>query len=262
MIPVIKASRVAQSGVSLRLHPRLMRAASGKQVLPLADAIGQAGSSAAPDARFHDTFAQAPAAGMIDADAAAYAAGDLVRHDPHVQGYEAGFADGRREGWEAGHEEGLHDGLQQGRQDANSAAQVQADALDALGAAIAEACTQRRAAIEAGAVEIAFAALLRLIGQCAGDRAAVADTVRRVLEQVPDRTLQSIRLSPTDHALLEQGGHGLNLGGALLVSDERVEVGGCFIDTDAGSLDGRLETQLSELKTLLVELHQAHEAQP
>lgn len=272
MIPVIKTSRLAESGVALRRHPRLMRGAGRNPDQTIADAPRPAGDDASRPMPLEgsglpaSSSASTPAATAgndemaLDADAAAYAAGELARHDPYAEGYDKGFEEGQHAGWDTGQVEGLRDGLKKGREDADAAARVQADALEALGTAITEACTQRRAAIEAGAIEIAYAAVLRLIGESAGERTVVADTVRRVLEQLPDRTLQCIRVSPADHALLLQGAHGLNLGGAQLVADERVELGGCIIDTDAGSLDGRLETQLSELKTLLVELHQAHES--
>ena len=277
MIPVIKASRLAEAGVALRRHPRLVRGPGRQPEQAIADVPGPAGDNAPLSTPLHalrspaftpvGTHAAITADDevLLDADAAAYVTGELVRHDPYAEGYDYGFEEGQRTGWGAGHEEDLRDGLQKGREDAGAAARVQADALDALGAAITQACAQRRAAVEAGAIEIAYAAVLRLIGESAGDRTVVSDTVRRVLEQLQDRTLLCIRVSPADHALLQQRAHGLNLGGALLVADERVELGGCIIDTDAGSLDGRLETQLSELKTLLVELHQSHqshEAQP
>lgn len=266
MIPVIKGSRLAVAGVALRRHPRPVRD-SGEQA-------GQASApstacSPAPVYRRDGAIPDAEVDVDVDADAAARVVAAPPRQDPCAEGYDAGYdsgyATGQRTGWGAGHEEGLRDGVQMGREDAGAAARVQADALEKLGAAVAHACTQHRAAIESGAIEIAYAAVLRLIGERAGDRAVVADIVRRVLEQMPERTLHSIRVSPVDHALLQQGAHGLKLRGALLVADERVGLGGCIIDTDAGSLDGRLETQLSELKTLLVTLHQAHpfhEAQP
>ena len=259
MIPVIKLSRVAVSGVPLRRHPRLMRAASPQPVTPFADTYDAAQHGAPSDDASSETgYAEAGAA----LAGAQLSAGHKDPKDSHAEAYDTGFAEGRQQGWNAGHEEGLHTGLQQGRQDADSAARLQADALTALGDAITEAWTRNQAALEAGAIEIAYAALLRIIGQSAGDLAAVTDIVRRVLEQAPERTLQRIRLSPADHALLTQDGHGLNLGGALLVADERVTTGGCIIDTDVGSLDGRLETQLQELKMMLVELHRVSESQP
>ena len=250
MIPTIKASRVAGSGVPLRQHPRRLQASMGKHAGPAADVECLADSDAAPSAA-EEMSAGAP----VDVRA-------VAPPDHYALGYDAGFAAGRREGWDAGRKEGQDVGLQQGRLDVDDAAAAQASLIEALGVTIGEACTQRSAAIEAAAIEIAFAALLRLIGLSAGDVTVVADIVQRVMEQAPERILQAIRLAPADHALLAQGGHGLNLGNALLVADERVSLGGCIVDTDAGSLDGRLETQLAELKTLLVGLHRAQGAQP
>ena len=261
MMPVIKLSlsRMAASGVSLRRHPRLLRAAGPHPATPVADAY----DAACRDTPSDDAILEAEYAEVGASAAGGRSGGD--REDQkvrHAEAYDTGFAEGRQQGLDAGREEGLHAGLQQGRQEADSAARLQADALTALGDALTEACNRNQAALEAGAIEIAYAALLRIIGQSAGDLAVVTDTVRRVLEQAPERTLQRIRLSPADHALLTWNEHGLNLGGALLVADERVLTGGCIIDTDAGSLDGRLETQLQELRMLLVELHRANGSQP
>lgn len=259
MNPVIKASRVAASGVPLRQHPRRPPVPAGKTVVPPPNVGLDAGERLMQRAGLEASYA-----GTADAGAAVFdprATDEPVCDEFYTKGYDAGFAAGRQEGWDAGHEQGLQAGLQQGRQDAEEAARIKAVALDALRAAIAEAAGRHGAAVEAGAIEIAFAALSRLIGQSVGDLAVVAGTVRRVLEQAPERALQTIRLSPTDHALLTQDGHEPGLGNALLLADERVSAGGCIVDTDAGSLDGRLETQLAELKTLLVGLHRAHGAQ-
>lgn len=258
MTPVIKASRVAATGVPLRQHPRVAHAAERLPAQQLADVPDLAGGRAPMSGP--ESMPGTPAAGAAVAAAAPGDDGRFTQDDLHAQAYDAGFAAGRQEGWDAGREMGMHDGMQQGRQDADAAATAQAAALAALGAAIAEACTRRSAAIEAMAIEIAFAALSKLIGQSAGDPAVVTATVQRVLEQLPDRALRAIRVSPAHHALLTQNGHALKSGSAILVADERVLIGGCIVDTDAGSLDGRLETQLLELKTLLVGLQRAHGA--
>lgn len=85
--------------------------------------------------------------------------------------------------------------------------------------------------------------------------------MRAVLEQLPDRKLLSIHLAPADHALLHDEAQPPRLGAAL-VADERVALGGCIVETDAGSLDGRLETRLAELKAVLLEARHVQEQAP
>ena len=46
-----------------------------------------------------------------------------------------------------------------------------------------------------------------------------------------------------------------------LVADERVELGGCLIETDGGTLDGRLETQLKRLRDTLLDAARAPAAE-
>jgi flagellar biosynthesis/type III secretory pathway protein FliH len=126
-----------------------------------------------------------------------------------------------------------------------------------LADAISAASAAWETALEAGAVEIAYAAVLRIIGQTMCSRDAVVAMVRKVMEQLPERRALSIHLSPSDHALLEADAQLAPLGGVKLVPDERVDIGGCIVETDAGSLDGRLETQLAGLRDLLLSLHRS-----
>ena len=195
MMPVIKASRLAESGVALRRHPRLLRGPGQKPEEVIADVHRPAGDDASrlePShvfgvAAYAPASTQAALAGNdkapIDADAAACIAGELTRRDSYAEGYDNGFEEGQRTGWGAGHEEGLRNGLQKGSEDTRAAAQVRADALEALGAAINEACAQRRAAVEAGAIEIAYAVVLRLIGESVGERTSTATLTATTLAQ-------------------------------------------------------------------------------
>lgn len=262
---MIKVSRIAGTGVVLRRHPRLAEATGPGNDLnsPEPEKSQTLKAGITKDA---DTVVPLPAAFVpADTDAAFREISEAPIEERCAQHYANGLEEGQRSGHEAGHADGVQEGLRQ----AESAARIHAAALDKLGIAIVEACTeactQGQAAIEAGAIEIAYAALLQLLGERAGDRLVVADAVRLVLAQLRERTPMSIRLSPADHALLAEEAHGLEIGDARLVADERVVLGGCIVDTDAGSLDGRLETRLAELASMLLDLHRTRgpdEAQP
>lgn len=170
----------------------------------------------------------------------------------------AGYKESRQQGWDAGYEAGTQEGLRQGREEV-LALQSCNERLAAMTDAISSVSQAWHAELESAAIEIGYTALLRIVGQKAGDRATVESMVRAVLEQLPERRLLNIHLAPADHALFHNGEGALPSLGAVLVADERVTMGGCIVETDAGSLDGRLETRLAELKAVLVELHNARE---
>ncbi len=70
-----------------------------------------------------------------------------------------------------------------------------------------------------------------------------------------DRERLVVRVSPRDHELLAAEGLKPKNGDAHaveLLADERVELGGCLIETGGGTLDGRLETQLKRLRDTLL----------
>jgi flagellar biosynthesis/type III secretory pathway protein FliH len=187
--------------------------------------------------------------------------GDLIEsamENPSVPNAGIGYEQSRQQGWDAGYEMGMQEGLRLGREEV-LALQSCNERLAAVTEAISLMGDAWQAELESAAIEIGYAALLRIVGQKAGDRAIVEGMVRAVLEQLPERRLLNIHLAPADHALFHNGEGVLPNLGAVLVADERVSMGGCIVETDAGSLDGRLETRLAELKAVLVEMHHARE---
>ena len=197
----------------------------------------------------HDQVAVSAIAG----DPLESAAVNLARLDAAAR-----YEESRQQGWDAGYEAGIQEGLRQGREEV-LALQSCNERLAAVTDAISSMSQAWQSELESAAIEIGYAALLRIVGQKAGDRATVESMVRAVLEQLSERRLLNIHLAPADHALFHNGEGVLPSLGAVLVADERVTMGGCIVETDAGSLDGRLETRLAELKAVLVEIHNARE---
>ena len=96
-------------------------------------------------------------------------------------------------------------------------------------------------------VEIAFEAIGKILGESLARRDGVQAVVREVIRGVREREHLVVRVSPRDHELLAREGFKPKNGDAQaieLLADDRVELGGCLIETAGGTLDGRLETQL------------------
>lgn len=152
-----------------------------------------------------------------------------------------------REGWAAGHAKGLADAEAQQRDKLQQ--------LDQLMRNAGLAFTQQIEGLEDIAVGIAFEAVAKLLGQALVRREGVQAMVSTVLEQVKEQERLVVRLAPADFYLLLQHAPGqpaLAHPGVELVPDERVALAGCLVETGAGSLDARLETQWAALRDLLL----------
>ncbi len=77
--------------------------------------------------------------------------------------------------------------------------------------------------------------------------------VREALEMAAGSTQIQVRLNPTDHAAL--GGQVetlvaelVRVGGAEVIADETISVGGCRVDTRFGGIDQQFEAQLARIE--------------
>jgi len=151
-------------------------------------------------------------------------------------------------GWQEGREAGLAKAMSE------HAAQ-----LKALGALLHSARSRLDEGIgelsELGA-EIAFEAVCKVLGQALTTREAVLAAVRETVRRARDRSQLTLRVSPADFAAIRE--HlgtvldGLEAGQVEVAADDRVELGGCLLETPAGQLDGRLEVQLANLRQALL----------
>jgi len=119
----------------------------------------------------------------------------------------------------------------------------------------------RRSLLEEAAektCDLAFAVAARVLRrEAAADPAAVVPQVRELLQRAAAADSLTLRLSSRDHALLTSHPELLpeanGLTGLRLRADSSVADGGCLLETEAGGLDARLETQLEILQTAVRE---------
>lgn len=187
-------------------------------------------------------------------------------------GADVGFEQGLEEGRSAGMREGLQ-GAQQRVDEAMRAArkefeqlagqrlqEFKAEAtarlaqLERVVAGFEVASTRRVEELEADAIALAYGAVCKLLGEQAGDAATIAAIVRQGMAQLRGSSLLTVRMNDSDlRALLgDEQGRRLQASAPQVkwIADAAVTAGGCLIDTTAGSLDARLETQLSALRVL------------
>jgi len=102
------------------------------------------------------------------------------------------------------------------------------------------------------AVEIAFAALTRVVGERFGDEAFTRSVVSQAVDSVRGARKVAVHVAQQDYELMSQFADEITASGQIseieFVADPRVTVGGCMIETETGVWDARLETQLQRLR--------------
>lgn len=178
---------------------------------------------------------------------------------------EAGFARGRSEGWaagveqgrvagrEEGHGPGFEEGMQAGLAEGKAAGLAQyEDAVGLLGDVARSARTALTTAVSQ-TEDVIAAIVFQTVCKIVGDKLLTAEGCRAVLQQVLAKANQdevvAIRISPVDFERLQSAEPDMDearakaLSSIPLLPDDAVELGGCLVTLENGSIDGRIETQ-------------------
>jgi flagellar assembly protein FliH len=165
-----------------------------------------------------------------------------------------------RPSWQAEVEQAMQEAAEAGRISGHEAGRAEwADRIDRLDAML----SSLRARLAEGLanqddllVELAFEATVRILGQAAPTREGVQAVVREALVSLRDREQVVLLVAPGDLDIVRSMGVDLarlaGSKGVEIVADDRVEWGGCLIETASGGLDARLETQVQRLRDLML----------
>ena len=167
----------------------------------------------------------------------------------------------RRQGYAVGYAEGMA----AGRADAERIVQQQAAAEKAIwrediAAFIGHIETEREAAwtaMEPQIISMVFELAKHVIKQeVEVSRDVALSVTRNALRRVVEGGTLRIRVNAEDLQTVRGNREELltlvdNIRHVEIIEDRRVGVGGCIVETDAGSIDARLETQLAEAASLL-----------
>lgn len=154
---------------------------------------------------------------------------------------------------------GRQEGLERGMAEARVRLEQALEAVAAAERAMAEMHDRYVTEAEAAAVDLAFQIAEKVIGTTiATDREAVLGVVSGALLRTTDRDHLVLEVNPGDFELVRDSAAELaaRLGGISrmeVVSERRVEAGGCVVRTEAGEIDARVSSQLERVRRLLAE---------
>ena len=101
-------------------------------------------------------------------------------------------------------------------------------------------------------VDTAFVIAEKIVRDKVEERSIINETLTEALKKVLGANKFLVKLNPKDIELINTESKNMMKEAALskikYESDDSVDVGGCLIETDIGSADGRISSQLAELK--------------
>ncbi|MER3427746.1 MAG: HrpE/YscL family type III secretion apparatus protein [Pyrinomonas sp.] len=138
--------------------------------------------------------------------------------------------------------------------------EAQEGALAELHELLINARERREAAIvqaERDLLRLAVRIAEKIIGrELRTDPAAIADIVATALRHARQQEMLTVRVNPADAALVQRERERIDPMGRArfldVVADPRIASGGCVIETESGTIDARLETQLRALERALL----------
>jgi flagellar assembly protein FliH len=152
----------------------------------------------------------------------------------------------------AGFEQGVHDG--------RAAAQAEMDEMiETMRGLIDMARIERHKIIEGAEPEIlrlSMAIAERILhAHVALDPATVLDMTRSAITRLVNRETVTVRVNPADIELMREHRDQLmtmnDIDNMRLIEDQRVDRGGVVIETEAGTIDAKIATQLREVRRLM-----------
>jgi flagellar assembly protein FliH len=151
---------------------------------------------------------------------------------------------------------GYDDGMNDGR----AAAQAEMDEMMATMRGLIEmARAERHKIIESAEpelVRLSVAIAERVLhAHVAVEPGAVLEIVRSAISRIVDRETITVRVNPADLELMREHRDQLmamnDVDNMRLIEDQRVDRGGVVVETEAGTVDAKLTTQLREVRRLM-----------
>lgn len=180
----------------------------------------------------------------------------IVREQADLEAHEAALQASRETGYKDGYKEGYETGMQTGDDEGRAAYTAGLQQLEDLAHNLDQTVERSLGEAEDMMVSIVFEAVCKIVGDSLATREGVSAVVREALARTRGKSALVIRVNPLDLELIEEGSAFGVASETDWRADDTVPMGGCIVESEYGTLDARIDTQLNQLKrTLLAARH-------
>ncbi len=151
----------------------------------------------------------------------------------------------KKEREDIGYDEGYRAGLDIANKESEKEIEHITTLLESLGSSLELVVEEHNSIIK----EVIYIAICKVLGESLQGKDNRLALITHVLTTIDCTNPYKIKVSPNDYnILLKDITNKSNISNTIVEADERVEIGGCIVETNKGIFDGRLEVQLAHLK--------------
>ena len=159
------------------------------------------------------------------------------------QSYEKGFSDGQKSAFEK---------LEKEYKDKIS---IKYFDIDNIISSLDKSISGYGDVFEKVVIDLAVSIAEKILKREIAERSIINETLSEAVKKVLGSNKVLVKINPADLAVLNDGERNhltdFSFSKIQFEPDERIERGGCFIETEIGNVDARISSQFSELKKLL-----------
>jgi len=183
---------------------------------------------------------------------------ELRERDTRLQQMEQKLPQDKKEAWQNGYEEGEKQGFETARQESleeynNALGELQGNVQSALSDFVKKV-DQNFAEIEEFTLELSTIMVTRIFNQIAEkEEKLIQQIVREAMKYLGQNELITLRVHPDDYKIVDENRDfwlpvTQNIKQLEIKEDDRIQRGGCYVDTEGGSVDMRKETIIEQLQ--------------
>lgn len=180
---------------------------------------------------------------------------ELIYEEARKEGFKAGFEEGMNAGKEAGRKEALEISRREFSEQAANLRNLLLELVDSIQSDRNHLIARARQELLALAVAIAAKITRR---QIEVDEGIVIENLKKAIEYVSSRSRVVIRLNPADASRLKTLDPQLSkdlfegFSEVRFVEDSSIQPGGCIVQTEGGTIDADIKTQIDSITNQLV----------
>ena len=172
----------------------------------------------------------------------------LVAREQHLAERLQQIEETGRRAYDEGYETGMRTGEAEGREAYTSGLRQLEDLTQSLNLSVQTSLEES----EDMMVSIVFEAVCKIVGDALATQEGVGAVVKEALARIRGKSAVIIRVNPLDLELIEESAAFGIASEADWRADEGIPMGGCVIESEYGTLDARIDTQLNQLKRVLL----------